>query len=103
MKIVTSQDRVLSVSDRFARQYSQKMDMKLANGKTPKDTLKSLKGLINPKPVDIALIVGNYSWTNIMCSKCGSFVQEAVDNDGEFYCKECIRGLGEENDELFVG
>lgn len=93
MKLITKQDRINSVPERWLKQYP----IKIWGGGEKADIYKKLidvKG--NCSEQDICEIIGNNSWTVLRCSSCASEVEFIVevpvcwDDDSIELCEKCL-------------
>lgn len=83
------------VADRWARQYQREngtwIDTELAKSQAIHQKLCALGD--NPKPRDVADIIGNKSWSFISCDGCSDYVEVAVEigqHETHTFCATCI-------------
>ncbi len=82
MKIVTRKVRAADIFKRWEQQYPSDLE---GIGKK----LKELGD--NPDPDEVDRIIGNTTWTHLICDHCKNYVEVAVGLWEEFYlCKECL-------------
>lgn len=81
------------VAMRWAHQYARNGDQVLQSGKTSTEILKALKALKRPTKQQVDKIIGNETWTSVLCSGCNTYVLEAV-SFGEqaiYLCLSCLQ------------
>lgn len=98
MILITKQQLASVAKDLWNEQYSCR-----SSGGDKEVIYNNLVALgDNPSPEDVNEVIGNSSWTNIICSACGESVDSAVelgeegyDTDHVYACKECLtKALG---------
>lgn len=84
------------VAERYKSQYWHARDgwLKTVNGSSS-DTYNRLCALgPTPSVSDVAEVIGNKSWSYILCRGCSTHVEKAVrlgrEYDEELFCRECI-------------
>jgi len=100
MKLITWRDKIRNVAKTWAIQYRNTADT------SKKEVLAQLKTLDIEKATveDVAQIIGNYSWTRLICDECGEDVPAVVlvgqepdyDSSTVYLCKSCalkVQGL----------
>lgn len=93
MKTITLADQTACVADRWKNQYFGSQ-WQSAQRQEQWASLKALPE--NATAVQIAAIIGNDSWTAIMCNECGQNVESAIVlNESEDYhtftvCAGCL-------------
>lgn len=87
MKRITERDRILDVAERWDAQYSiniegvpPRPDIPLPNGDTARQISERLHklNLKRVKASTVNKIIGNDSWTCVMCEECEKDVGQAV-------------------------
>ena len=96
MNIITKREIVASAVDRWVRKYSGYQDTGDKYDKGP--ITEKLKKLPLPhREKDINRIIGNNSWTELLCSECGNDVDAVAEFDincGEYsylLCYVCLK------------
>jgi len=100
MKLITWRGKIRNVAKSWAAQYRNTTDA------SKKEVLAQLKILDTEKATieDVAQIIGNDSWTRLICDECGEAVQAVVmvgqepdyDSATVYLCKSCalkVQGL----------
>ena len=93
MKLITERDLIMGVAEAWSRQYAK------ASG--DKAVIKKMLQALDKETAtgeDVKDIIGNYSWTRIMCNECGQYstlvVQVGQEPDYESntadLCAECL-------------
>ncbi len=93
MKRITERDRILTVAERWDAQYSM-----LASGDTARQISERLHklNLKKVKASTVNKVIGNDSWTRVMCEECEKDVGQAVVLYGSWpdtaieICESCL-------------
>lgn len=95
MKLLTKQDILNMVADRWRSQYCSNNGWKYQGKDSVYDKLEALGD--NPKSTDIDRVIGNNSWTSLTCQTCNREVDAVVivgDGECEIYtCKKCVKKM----------
>lgn len=96
MKVITQRDRILTVADRWRRQYSYK-----GVDQDKLDILKNLEALdlATCSAEDVDRVIGNNSWTCVDCNECEAktdwviVVGEEPDYESQTarLCRSCVQ------------
>lgn len=87
MKRITERDRILTVAERWDAQYSiniegvpPRPDNPLASGDTARQISERLHklNLKKVKASTVNKVIGNDSWTRVMCEECEKDVEQVV-------------------------
>lgn len=93
MKLLTKQDILNTVAERWKYQYYTKDGWKYSGKDSVYDKLEALGD--NPKATDIDRVIGNSSWTYLTCQTCNREVDAVVIvGECEIYtCKKCVKKM----------
>jgi hypothetical protein len=80
MKVFTKRGLIRALPEKWAGRYGVRLDLPLADGSLPRDILKQINALDleHATEKDIELIIGNSSWTNLICDECKQSVEAVV-------------------------
>jgi hypothetical protein len=83
MKVIDSRERILTVVDRYAYQFRHYLNKTLPPDRLAFDPIKVWEklralDLERATPDDIEQIIGNDSWTQVICDVCSCEVELAV-------------------------
>lgn len=101
MILITKQHLANIAKDRWRAQYYESGGWYTYGDKELKyNTLVALGD--NPSPDDVNKVIGNNSWTNVICSECKESVDSVVelgevgyDTEYVYACKDCLtKALG---------
>lgn len=96
MNKTTKNDRVDSAIEKYREAYPK--PFKFRDGKTSEDTINALKNEADLTEDKVCGIVGNNSWTNLICDECKLDCQELVtlgeapnyESSTASICKSCL-------------
>lgn len=93
MKLLTKQDVLNMVADRWRNQYYYNNGWKYQGKDETYWELVALGG--SPKATDIDRVIGNSSWTSLTCQTCNREVDAVVIvGECEIYtCKKCVKKM----------
>lgn len=95
MKILDRKKLASTACERWARVYD--------SGRYGEDKLLILENLKklgkNPTPDDVDNIIGNKTWTNLLCSECGEYKEKIIivgqepnyESSTAYLCNDCVR------------
>lgn len=88
MKLITKQDLLKQLPAEW--KYVYKENRKLQNGKFTEDIYEALKNETNLTEEKASAIIGNDSWTTIVCDICKQNQDSAVLVEELYICKSCL-------------
>ncbi len=99
MRLLTKKYIASLAAKRWENQYKGKHDLYDGEKQEILDSLIELGE--NPEPEEVDLVIGNDSWTDIVCHVCRGYVEEAVsfphlnDEGGceMIICRGCVKKL----------
>lgn len=84
MKLITRKLKAQNAAQDWHNQYAKDNwrwygSKSFVTGKSKKETYESLAALgDNPSPEDVNEIIGNNSWTSLVCHECGKDVESVI-------------------------
>lgn len=95
MERISRKTQALSTAERWKAQYDHTSTMPMHNGRSRKEIYEALAALEDPTPEQVNEIIGNSTWTSIICEWCDQKVEEAVFHVGDYedatICFPCLK------------